>query len=92
MVSIVAERPITLIEACKLFPNKPHKNTVKRWMFTGVRGVKLRNFKCGQSICTTERAIDDFLLATNPDYQASAQSVDCTGHAAAEEKLAAMGV
>jgi hypothetical protein len=90
MRSILSEDPVTITGATKIFPNRPHKNTVRRWHYDGFRGVKLRCFYSGATLCTTRAAIEEFLLATNPGYQAA--PVSSTQHEAAEAALDAMGI
>jgi hypothetical protein len=88
--SILAEEPVTLTEAAKIFPGRPHKNTLRRFCHAGVRGVKLAHFYSGATLCTTRAAIDAFLLATNPGYRAAPVSSD--QHRAAEAVLDSLGV
>lgn len=88
MRSFFREEPLTLAEATRIIPGRPHKNTLRRWCHSGVRGVKLGHFYSGATLCTTRRAIEDFWAALNP--QAPARSSD--GHAKAEAQLDAMGV
>jgi hypothetical protein len=90
MRSILSDDPVTITEATKIFPGRPHKNTLRRFCQRGVRGVKLAHFYCGAKLCTTRAAIDAFLIATNPSYQAAPVSSD--QHEAAEAALDAMGV
>lgn len=91
MRHILPDQPITFAEATKVFPSRPHVNTVRRWAFQGINGVKLRHFKCGNRPCTTHVDIEEFLAATNPNYRAD-RPVVSSQHEAAEAALDKMGV
>jgi len=51
---------LTLSEAAKRIPGKPHVKTVRRWCLRGVHGVRLRSWKFGRQLCTTDAALDEF--------------------------------
>ncbi len=88
--SLLAEKPVTLKEASKKhFPNRPHINTLRRYCHKGFRGVKLRSFYSGNTLCTTEAAIEEFWAAINPS---SAPSPISSAHALAESRLDELGV
>lgn len=84
--------PVRLTDAAKLFPGRPHKNTVRRWCEHGYNGVRLKHFRAGKVICTTRRDIEEFLAAINPNYQPAEPAVMTREHEAATTKLDAMGV
>lgn len=84
MVSAVLdESPLTLQEAAKLLPGRPHINTLRRWADQG----RLRTFRMGRKICTTRVALNEFLAAgeVKPSPQSSA-------HLMAEAKLDSLGI
>ncbi len=89
MRSILREEPKTLTEATKIFPGRPHKNTLRRWHHVGFRGVKLRCFYSGATLCTSVAAIEEFLAAINPQ---TATPVATPAHDLAEAKLDSLGV
>lgn len=83
---------ITLEEACKIAPGRPHKNTLIRWCDRGYSGIRLKSWRMGRRRFTTRRALDDFLCATsglskpNPCESISARQ------RAAEARLDALGI
>lgn len=90
MRSFLREKPLTLSEAAKIFPGRPHVNTLRRWHHKGYRGTKLRGFYSGGALCTTEAAIEEFWAALNPS--AEQEAVSTPAHEAAESKLDSLGV
>ena len=72
-------------------PGRPHINTVRRWMFDGVKGdgvkrVKLRSVLIGGKRFTTEQWCDEFIAAI------SSLSSQLDQHCEAEAKLDVLGV
>ena len=59
----ILDEPLTLSEAARLLPGKPHPSTLWRWRRKGVRGVKLRTLSVGGRPWVTRAAIADFLSA-----------------------------
>jgi len=53
---------LTIVEAARLFPGrrKPHTETVRRWINSGVQGVQLRAIHNGRWY-TTSRWVREFL-------------------------------
>lgn len=60
MISIETETLLTLREAAKSLPNRPHISTVHRWRLRGVRGVKLETCLLGGSRVTSREALTRF--------------------------------
>lgn len=54
---------ITLTQAARSLPTRPHSSTVWRWCRQGVRGVRLEYARLGRRIVTTKSAIDKFSRA-----------------------------
>jgi hypothetical protein len=54
------ETRITLTEAAKIAPGRPHNATLFRWCFDGCRGVRLEYERCGRRIFTTPEALRRF--------------------------------
>lgn len=78
---------LPLSQAAKLIPGRPSQDTLRRWIHKGIRGgVKLDAFRVGGAIFTTEKAIEEFLMAQNTDPIKPRQ------HREAAEKLESMGV
>ena len=89
MASYKLEDCLTLIDAAKALPGRPHVSSLRRWGKNGVRGVKLRTFRSGNRVCTTRQFLNEFLTkcsATSPGSEPS------DSHSAAEAKLDALGV
>jgi hypothetical protein len=57
------ERMLTLSEAAKRTPGRPHASTLFRWATKGRRGVKLEIFEFGRRLFTTMDAVNDFARA-----------------------------
>ena len=81
---------ITLAEACKLIPGRPHVNTVRRWCDRGYNNAVLSSWRFAGKRVTTLAAIDAFFAQTSSADSTAARAPD--SHAAAEKKLDAMGV
>jgi len=85
---------ISLSEACKQFPSRPHRNTVIRWASRGCYGVKLKTVRYGGKRLTRPIWVDEFnasLLGASPDSFADTDA-NAPSHAAAESRLDAFGV
>ena len=56
---------VTVTEAARLLPGRPHRNTARRYMLKGVGGIKLRSIKLGATgnRFTTREWVDEFLSA-----------------------------
>jgi Protein of unknown function (DUF1580) len=65
------DKLIPINDVAARFPRaggKPtNKNTVRRWVDRGCRGVKLEAVHIGAQLCTTEECLRAFLEAINPD-------------------------
>ncbi len=59
------ERSISLSEAAKLLPTRPHLSTLCRWSSVGVRGVRLESTLIGGRRVTTKESVDRFLRSLN---------------------------
>lgn len=56
---------ISLRDAAKYLPTRPHFATVWRWATRGVKGVILETVLVGGQRFTTEDALNDFLQSLN---------------------------
>lgn len=67
MVQSVTDTRITLTEAAKLFPMRngkhPHIVTLRRWILTGSRGVKLKGSRIGGQWYTSADWVEEFIAA-----------------------------
>ncbi|NOY41188.1 MAG: DUF1580 domain-containing protein [Planctomycetes bacterium] len=87
---LLAQDPLTLIEASKILPGRPHRNTLIRWCDSGVNGIRLKSFRVGRRRCTTMPWLEEFLAAVSKT-QEKLQPLP-TSHVAAESRLDEMGV
>ncbi len=55
---------LSLSEAAKAIPGRPHVSTLWRWATRGVRGVRLRTFVIGGRRFTDVAAIEEFIRRT----------------------------
>lgn len=78
---------LSVTQAAKKFPGTPHRNTIRRWMYDGCNGVKLRFIRFGGKVLTTEAWCEEFDQAVR-----QADSATSTEHHCAAAKLAALGV
>lgn len=65
MIDLENEKLITLREVPKLLPPRPsgrrlHISAVYRWVYRGVRGVRLESIRIGGMLYTTREALDRF--------------------------------
>lgn len=65
MIDINRESLLTVKQAQSALPNRPSINTIYRWCWKGVRGIKLDSIRVGGRIFTTEEACQRFILASS---------------------------
>ena len=58
------ENMISLVEAARSLPGRPHASSLYRWCRKGVRGVKLQTWLVGGRRYTTIAALEQFIAAT----------------------------
>lgn len=63
---------LTLEEAAKLLPGRPHASTLYRWAGRGSTGVRLRCVSAGHKRCTTHRWLKEFLVSVDEARRAKA--------------------
>ena len=61
MVNMETEVLLTMTEAARLLPGRPHVSTLWRWRSKGVNGVRLDTVKCGGKRWTSREAIARFV-------------------------------
>jgi hypothetical protein len=61
---LLTEDLLSISEAAKTLPTRPHFATVWRWTQRGLRGKKLETYKIGSRIVTSTQALHRFLEAT----------------------------
>ena len=57
------ETKLTLVQAAKLAPGRPHASTVWRWCREGINGVRLEYVRFGRRIFTSAEALERFASA-----------------------------
>jgi Protein of unknown function (DUF1580) len=58
------ESLITLPEAARLLPGRPHVSTLWRWVSRGCRGIRLETLAIGRHRFTSREALERFAAAT----------------------------
>lgn len=66
-IDIDSENLVTLAEARKLFPTRPHISTIWRWIQRGTRGHRLETCYVGGRRYTSAEAVARFLANLNSD-------------------------
>lgn len=90
MVFSSLKESLTLIEAAKLLPGRPHANTLRRWATRGYNGVILRTFRVGRRVCTSQAYIEQFMAECSGEEPTSGPVTQ--SHKKAESALDALGV
>jgi hypothetical protein len=66
MINIQTENILSLAGAAKAIPKidgrHPNTSTVYRWISDGVRGVKLDSVRFGRRLCTSQEALQRFVV------------------------------
>lgn len=96
-IDIGTENPLSLTEAAKVAPGRPHLATVWRWCQRGVRGVKLETIVVGGRRFTTTEALERFIARTTAAANGEPAPIRTPRQrqraiAAAEAALAADGI
>jgi len=60
-----SEKYMSIHEAAKGLPGRPHISSVHRWSLKGVNGVKLKTVMIGHRRYVTQEAIDEFIKQLN---------------------------
>ena len=96
-IDIENEELLTITQAAKRCPARPHVATMWRWVLNGLDGVKLDSIKVGGKRLTSAEAISRFIAATTA--QASGEPLPSRSPKQreraveqAERELAAAGV
>ena len=63
-IDLQTENLITISEAARLLPGRPHSSTVWRFHARGVKGVKLETIVSGGRRFTSQEAVERFIAAT----------------------------
>jgi formamidopyrimidine-DNA glycosylase len=62
---ILDQNILTMRDAAKRLPTRPHVSTVIRWAERGCRGQRLKTWLIGGSRVTSEEALAEFLSGLN---------------------------
>lgn len=95
MIDIQTEQLLTLQDAAKSLPRRPHVATVYRWISAGVRGVRLEAVRVGGVLYTSreklqffaERCTDPTITPSRTTPKARQNEID-----RAERELGAVGI
>lgn len=60
MIDVTNEQVITLNEAARILPKRPHVSCLYRWTKQGCRGVVLESVQVGGTRCTSKEALQRF--------------------------------
>ena len=63
-IDLSSEHLITLAEAVKVLPGRPHISTIWRWWARGVRGIRLETAVIGGRRFTSTQALQRFAEAS----------------------------
>lgn len=63
-LKILTEDVLSMSQAAKELPGRPHVSTLWRWANRGVRGVKLETVCIGDRIFTSRQSLTRFIEAT----------------------------
>ena len=63
MIDLFCETPLSLTEAAKSLPGRPHVCTLHRWRLRGVRGTRLETVMVGGRRYTTSESLARFFAA-----------------------------
>lgn len=74
-IEISCETLLSLADAAKALPNRPHTSTLHRWRMAGVRGVKLETCLIGGRRFTSLEALERFAAATTAAANGEPQPV-----------------
>ncbi len=61
-INLQSDILLTLSDACRRFPHRPSPATLWRWRVKGVHGVRLECVRVGSRWCTTQQAVERFLM------------------------------
>jgi len=90
MIDLENEALVTLTEAAKLLPKRPHVSTLWRWWRVGVRGYCLETVVCGGVRYTTREAMTRFIRnLTGPSAAGRSESLNARISRREKQKQAA---
>jgi hypothetical protein len=97
MIDPFLEDLLTLSEAARLLPGRPHTSTLWRWIHKGIKGCRLESIFVGGTRRTSKQALGRFFAATTAAADGTAPIVRTPTQrekaiAAAEKELAAAGI
>jgi hypothetical protein len=92
MTNSLNESHITLAEAARLLPGRPHSSTLARWALRGVKGVRLETVKVGGRRFTSREAIERFIEAGNDQATAVARVPGKAGRTVSQHRRRGLGV
>jgi Protein of unknown function (DUF1580) len=93
MLNISSDQYVSLRQAAKLIPSRPHVSTLWRWMFRGVRGRKLKSTLIGGHRFLAIADIEQFLQEINsPCTESNVTKTSLSAIESAEKELRKRGL
>ena len=92
MIDVNEETLLTAKDARKELPGRPSINTIYRWFWKGVRGIKLESVRVGGRVYTSKEACHRFVLASSQVPTADERSAERDAIRQAQQFLDVAGV
>ena len=93
MSSVLEQELISLKQACKIIPTRPHVATIWRWVERGCRGHKLESWLVGGQRFTSTAALETFFAKINGKSQTTSTAKQREkAISQAEKELADLGL
>jgi hypothetical protein len=77
MIDIATEELLSLAQAARRLPGRPHISTLHRWANPGVKGVRLETVRLGGRRFTSVEALQRFTERLNAGSEGSAEPTRC---------------
>ena len=79
MIDISEEKLVSLADAAKTLPGRPHVSTIWRWHTRGIRGIRLETVVVGGRRFTSRESLQRFAEATTAAADGAPVSVPAVG-------------
>ncbi len=90
MVDINTESVVSLTEAARILPTRPHASTMWRWYKRGVRGIRLETVVIGGKRYTSREALQRFIDRTTEAHDGGAAAPAKPIHETLRQRRAAI--
>jgi hypothetical protein len=91
MISFQDEDILTIKQAAKRLPTRPHISALYRWAKEGLHGIRLETLRVGGTMCTSTEALQRFFSAVTEATHEPTLAERRRQQSAAERELAASG-